>query len=173
MRISIISVSCCNPTMRLEDQRYLAKVREALVRTELEAHVRIVTIGEATSALSGGAVNNLMRKFERYGPAMLPVMLIDDEPVLYGGVPTTEKICETIKVYEGAIEGVGSSKKTRTMESTEGEGKSGLGSNCSVKSNQEQHGSGPIHVPDPQDRDEPDARTARIEYQDTPTGVRR
>lgn len=170
MRISIVSISCCNPAMRVEDQQYLAKVREALVKTKLEAQIRIVTISEANSALSGEAIKKLMRKFERYGPAMLPAMLIDDEPVFYGGVPTAEKICEAIKIYQGTIEGVGSIGKTRTTESSESGGGSDIVSNCGALSYQEQLISGQLHAPNLQERGEPDGR---IEYQAIPSGVRR
>jgi hypothetical protein len=99
MRISIVSMSCCNPAMRSEDQEYCAMVRATLIMAKVEAQVKIVTISEAASALSAEAVDKLRHLFERHGPGMLPAMLIDDDLLLYGGVPTAEKISEVIEAY--------------------------------------------------------------------------
>ena len=118
MRISILSISCCNPAMRSEDQDYLAKVRDVLTTAKLEAQVKVVTISEATAALGVETVGKLRHQFERFGPAMLPAMVIDDELVRYGGVPTTEKILEVITKY-GTGHGVaGSGIKVGTSVNT-------------------------------------------------------
>jgi hypothetical protein len=105
MRISIISVSCCNPAMKLEDQEYQIKVRDALAEAKLEAQVKIITISEATSVLSLETINKMRPLLDRYGFGFLPAMLIDDELVLYGGVPTMEKISEVIDTYGRPYDG--------------------------------------------------------------------
>jgi len=118
MRISIVSVSCCNPALRSEDQQYLAKVRDALTKAKIEAQVKIVTIGEATSALSVETVGKVRHLFERHDLAIAPAMFIDDELVLYGGVPTTEKISEAIDRYVRTHDGAESGRKAETTVST-------------------------------------------------------
>ncbi|HEY3421312.1 MAG TPA: hypothetical protein VGK23_12245 [Methanomassiliicoccales archaeon] len=116
MRISILTFSCCNPAMRSEDQRYLEKVREALVKAKIEAQVGIVVASEAASVLSPETAGKVRHLFDRYGLAMMPAMLIDDELVLYGGVPTMDKISEVLETFGGAQGhmGSGTEKETKT-----------------------------------------------------------
>lgn len=96
MRISIISSSCCNPAMKSEDQAYLTKVREALTQSKVEARVSIVTMTEALSSFGADKVKGIRPLWDKHGVAIFPAMYIDDELVLYGGVPTKEKIIEAI-----------------------------------------------------------------------------
>ena len=99
MKISILSVSCCNPAMKSEDQAYFVKVQEALVQSDVKAQVSIVPVSEAISSLGADKVGALLPLWERYGAAIAPVMLIGGELELYGGVPTKERIIEVISKY--------------------------------------------------------------------------
>jgi len=99
MKISILSVSCCNPAMKSEDQAYFVKVQEALVQSDVKAQVSIVPVSEAISSLGADKVGALLPLWERYGAGIAPVMLIGGELELYGGVPTKERIIEVISKY--------------------------------------------------------------------------
>ncbi len=116
MKISILSVSCCNPAMRSEDQTYLAKVQEALAQSDVEAMVSIVTISEAFYSIGKDKVSALMPLWKKYGAALMPALLIDDELVLYGGIPTKEKIIEVISEYNSRSQLA--KKKTEYMGKT-------------------------------------------------------
>ncbi len=102
MRITILSISCCNPAVGSEDQSYLAKVREALAQSGIEAQVSILPVSEALYSLAKDKVSALMPLWKRYGAAVAPAMLIDDELVLYGGIPTKEKIAEVLTKHNNA-----------------------------------------------------------------------
>ena len=104
MRISILSISCCNPALASEDRAYLAKIEEVLAQFDIKAQVSIVTISEAINSLEEDKVGALMPLWKRYSAAILPAMLIDDGLVLYGGVPTKEKIVEAIADYRRRVE---------------------------------------------------------------------
>jgi hypothetical protein len=101
MRITIVSISCCNPAMKPEEQAYLTKVKEALGQSKVNAQVLIVPISEAMSSLGADTVRSLWPLWEKYGAAIVPAMFIDDELVLYGGVPSKERIIEALAKYGG------------------------------------------------------------------------
>jgi hypothetical protein len=85
--------------MRSEDQAYLVRVQEALAQSDVKAQVSIVPVSEAISSLGADKVGALLPLWDRYGAAVAPVMLIDGELVLYGGVPTKERIVEVVSKY--------------------------------------------------------------------------
>ena len=87
--------------MKSEDQIYLTKVQEALTQSGVEARVSIVTMTEALSSFGADKVKGIRPLWDKYGIAMFPAMYIDDDLVLYGGVPTKEKIIETIARHGG------------------------------------------------------------------------
>jgi predicted RNA-binding protein with PUA domain len=101
MRIFIVSVSCCNPAMRSEDQVYLSKVREALAQINVNADVSIVTMNEAISSLGKDRTGEVWSLWKKYGAAIAPAMFIDDKIVLYGGVPTKDRIIEVVAQHSG------------------------------------------------------------------------
>ncbi len=97
MKITVLSLSCCNPAFAPMDEQYVSKINEVLSKTKAEAKVEIVAATEALFGLKMGFVRKLMPLFNQYGTAVTPALFINGELVLYGGVPSMEKLTEVIQ----------------------------------------------------------------------------
>ena len=97
MKIVVASLSCCNPAARPHDQRLVERIKEALGKTGIEARVELLMAAEVASGLKESQVKELAPLLQKYGTAIAPMMFIDDELVLYGGVPPVEKLVEVIQ----------------------------------------------------------------------------
>jgi hypothetical protein len=101
MNIVVVSMACCNPALKPQDQLYLAKIREALAKTEVEAQVELVKATEMMASLGDDQLSALKPLIAKYGSAVAPAMFIDGELALYGGVPTLEKLISVISKIAG------------------------------------------------------------------------
>lgn len=97
MKITVLSAACCNPASAPYDQQYISRIKEALSRTSAEAQVDLLPATDAFFGLKVGYVRKLMPLFKKYGMAVAPALFINGELVLYGGVPSLEKLVEVIE----------------------------------------------------------------------------
>ncbi|OPY31784.1 MAG: hypothetical protein A4E32_01386 [Methanomassiliicoccales archaeon PtaU1.Bin124] len=103
MKITILSISCCNPALKGEDEAYRTRVEEVLGQMNVPAQVNVMTITEAMSAMNDRTVAQLRPLVNKFGMSILPALLIDDDLALYGGIPTAEKMSEVIKKHAGRV----------------------------------------------------------------------
>lgn len=96
MEITVLSLTCCNPKFASFDQQYLSRIKEALSSIGVEANVEVAS---ATDALFGLKVVNpkkIWDLFDKFGTAVAPVLFINGEVALYGGIPTVNKLVEVL-----------------------------------------------------------------------------
>jgi len=96
MRITVLSLACCNPALAVYDREYLSRIGEALKRTAIEAQVDLLSASDAFFGVRSGHVRKLWPLFNKYGTAVAPALFINDELMLYGGVPSVERLVEII-----------------------------------------------------------------------------
>lgn len=97
MKITVLSMSCCNPSLATYDQEYLSRIKEALNQINLEAQVEVIVASDAFFGLKVGYIRKLWPLFNKYGTAVAPALFINGELVLYGSVPPVEKLVEVLK----------------------------------------------------------------------------
>lgn len=97
MKITILSLACCNPSLAVSDQQYFTRIKEALEKTGVEAEIETVSGSDAFLGFKTGYIRKLWPLFNKYGMAVAPALFINKELMLYGGVPTVEKLIEIIK----------------------------------------------------------------------------
>lgn len=97
MKITILSLTCCNPALAVYDQQYLSKIKEALEKVGVEAQVEVVTGTDAFFGLKLSYIRKLKPLFDKYGTAVAPALFINEELMLYGGVPTVERLVEILE----------------------------------------------------------------------------
>jgi hypothetical protein len=98
LNITVLSLTCCNPKFKTFDDRYVSRLKEALSRLGLGEGVKI-EVASAQDALFGLKVVNpkkIWDLFDKYGTAVAPVLLVNGEVALYGGVPTVERLVDAI-----------------------------------------------------------------------------
>jgi spermidine synthase len=96
MKIIVLSIACCEPSAALFDQEYIERINAALAKTGVEATVEKVAGTDAIFGLNNVSLEKLVPLFEKYGMAVAPVLFINGELMLYGGVPTIERLVEVI-----------------------------------------------------------------------------
>lgn len=95
--ISILTFSCCNPSLRSMDEQYVSKVKDVLSKIKVDANVEVVTATEARYGREVGDFSKLKPMFDKYGMDAMPALFINGELALYGGVPSVEKLTEVIE----------------------------------------------------------------------------
>ncbi len=103
MRITVLSMACCNPSLAKFDEKYLTLISEVLKQTGIEASVDLVHATEARMIPRYNFTGAILPLFNKYGQAVTPALFINESLTLYGGVPTPEKLIETFKKAEIAI----------------------------------------------------------------------
>lgn len=103
MRLTILSMACCNPSLAKFDEKYLELISQVLKETGIEASVDLVHATEARMIPSYAFTGAILPLFSKYGQAVTPALFINESLTLYGGVPTAEKLTETFKKAEIAI----------------------------------------------------------------------
>ena len=98
MKITVISAACCNPSLALQDQEYISKIKEVLSKFNVEAQLEIIAASDAVFGLKVNYVTKLMPLFKKYGMSVAPALFINDDLVFYGGVPSIEKLTEAIQM---------------------------------------------------------------------------
>jgi Cys-tRNA synthase (O-phospho-L-seryl-tRNA:Cys-tRNA synthase) len=96
MNISILTFSCCNPSLKTMDEQYVSRVKEVLDKINAEAKIEVVTATEARYGREVGDFSKLRSLFNKYGMDAMPALFINGELVLYGGLPSIEKLSEVI-----------------------------------------------------------------------------
>ncbi|MCJ7608164.1 thioredoxin family protein, partial [Candidatus Bathyarchaeota archaeon] len=96
-KITILSLACCDPSLAVYDQQYVSRIKEATSKIGVEAEVEVISGADAFFGLKVGYMRKLRPLFDKYGTAVAPALFIDGELVLYGGVPTVEKLAEVIE----------------------------------------------------------------------------
>jgi len=96
MKITVLSLACCNPALAVYDQQYISRIKEALRRIGVEAQVDLVPAVDAFFGFKASYIRKILPLFKKYGPAVAPTLFINEELVLYGGVPSVEKFVEIL-----------------------------------------------------------------------------
>jgi protein-disulfide isomerase len=102
MQISILTFSCCNPALKPMDEQYRKKVEEVVGKLKVDAKVEVATATEVRYGKEIGDFSKLKPMFDKYGMDAMPALFINGELVLYGGVPSTDKLLEVIGKAAGA-----------------------------------------------------------------------
>ncbi len=97
LKITILTASCCNPSLKPMDEQYNDRVKQALKKINAQAKIEVVTATEAYYGKKIGDMSKLRPLFDKYGMDALPALFVNEELVLYGGLPTIEKLCELIQ----------------------------------------------------------------------------
>lgn len=97
MKITLFSAACCDPQQGVYDQKYLLRIDEALEQTAVEAQVNSILATEALYGQYTEYTNQLRTLFDKYGMAVAPALFINGELVIYGTLPSTEKLVELIE----------------------------------------------------------------------------
>lgn len=97
MKITVLSVACCNPASVVHDQQYISRIKEALNKVSVEAQVELVTATDAFFGLKLGYIRKMLPLFNKYGMAVAPALFINGELMFYGLIPTVEKLVEVIE----------------------------------------------------------------------------
>jgi hypothetical protein len=67
MKITVFSFACCNPQQAVYDQQYIARIKEALDKTVVEAEVDSVFAIDALHGLDAGYIQQLRPLFDSMG----------------------------------------------------------------------------------------------------------
>ncbi len=94
MKIVVVSMSCCNPALGVNDNANLERVRDAARRASVDAEIQLMTGTEFAMGLTQEQAQKVMPLFRKYGVAAAPAILIDGELEFFGGIPPTEKMVE-------------------------------------------------------------------------------
>jgi protein-disulfide isomerase len=97
MRITLLSLACCLPAAATFEQEYIERINAALVKADAEAILEKVSGLDAAFGTSNVDLSKLIPLYEKYGTAVAPVLFINGELALYGGVPTAEKLTDVIR----------------------------------------------------------------------------
>ncbi len=108
LKVTILTASCCNPGLKPMDEQYTARVKQALAKINAQAKVEVVTATETYYGKKIGDMSKLRPLFDKYGMDALPALFVNDEMILYGGLPSIEKLTE---VMQKALNPTDSAKK--------------------------------------------------------------
>jgi protein-disulfide isomerase len=101
IRITLLSLACCLPASAASDQQYIERINTALGKAGAEAIIEKVSGLDAAFGISNVDLSKLVPLYDRYGTSVAPVLFINGELALYGGVPTIEKLTEAIEKAKG------------------------------------------------------------------------
>jgi hypothetical protein len=102
MRITLLSLACCLPASATSDQQYIERINTALGKASTEATIEKVSGLDAAFGMGNVDLSRLVPLFDKYGTSIAPVLFINGELALYGGVPTVEKLIEVIEKTKGS-----------------------------------------------------------------------
>ena len=97
MKITVLSLACCNPAFAVDDEKYVSRIKEILSKISVDAQVNVVSASGAFFGLKTGYIRKIWPLFNKYGMAVAPALFINGELMLYGGVPSVEKLTEVIE----------------------------------------------------------------------------
>ncbi len=97
MRLTILSFACCNPGLATHDKEYALRLKEAAEKVGVNAEIDLVHVTDALMSGHYAYMSPIVPLFKKYGAAVTPALFINQKLVLYGGVPTIEKLMDAIK----------------------------------------------------------------------------
>ena len=97
IQIDILSAACCNPAVKIYDQQYENKIKEILAKAKIDAKLEVITFSAAVYSPKAEYLKKAIPLIDKYGLDTMPALFINRELVLYGGVPSTEKLSEVIE----------------------------------------------------------------------------
>ena len=104
LRLTILSFACCNPKLAPYDQQYAERIKEAAAQAEVEYEIDLVHATEARMSPKYTFLSEIMPLINKYGSSITPALFINSHLSLYGGVPTVEKLVETLQKAKVAVE---------------------------------------------------------------------
>jgi hypothetical protein len=96
IKVTIFSVSCCQPQHAVYDKKYIDLIKQVLAETGLEADLDLVTATEAQMSMQYYFVGEIMPLYKKYGSGVAPALFVNERLKLFGGVPTPEKLKEVL-----------------------------------------------------------------------------
>lgn len=100
LKLTLLSFACCNPRFATFDKQYLERIKEALAQLGVEAQLDVVHATEAMMTPDRYAwMKEVTPLFMKYGAAIAPALFVNNKLELYGGVPTLEKLVETLRKH--------------------------------------------------------------------------
>jgi hypothetical protein len=105
--IGILSASCCDSSAPAKDQQLHTNVSAALQRCGDARAIVVTNITAAQSHLrqleaepnphQKRLIDTVVALFQTHGLSIFPVLIINGKVAFYGGVPSTEMICDTLQ----------------------------------------------------------------------------
>jgi protein-disulfide isomerase len=106
IRITLLSLACCLPASAASDQHYIERINTALGKAGAEAVIEKVSGLDAAFGIRNVDLSKLVPLYDKFGTSVAPVLFVNGELALYGGVPTVEKLTEVIqKAKDGSKAG--------------------------------------------------------------------
>ncbi|MGD1060228.1 MAG: hypothetical protein ABR879_02080 [Methanomassiliicoccales archaeon] len=103
LKVTILSFACCNPKLAVHDELYIDRIRDAEKQLGIEIKIDMVHATEAMMTPDRYAwMKDVTPLFMKYGAAIAPALFVDEKLELYGGVPTLEKLVETLRKHLGS-----------------------------------------------------------------------
>lgn len=100
LKVTLLSFACCNPKLAVHDKLYVERIREAEAKLGIEVKIDMVHATEAMMTPDRYAwMKEVTPLFMKYGAAIAPALFVDEHLELYGGVPTLDKLVETLKKH--------------------------------------------------------------------------
>ncbi len=100
LRVTILSFACCNPKFGTYDKLYIDRIRDAEKQLGIEVKLDMVHATEAMMTPDRYAwMSEATSMFMKYGAAIAPALFVNQHLELYGGVPTLEKLVDTLRKY--------------------------------------------------------------------------
>ncbi len=97
LKITILSFACCNPNLAVHDKDYALRLKEALDEIGAKGQIDLVHVTDALMSMKYAFMNPIVPLFKKYGAAVTPALFVNEKLVLYGGVPTKERLVEVLK----------------------------------------------------------------------------
>ena len=100
LKVTILSFACCNPKLAVHDKLYIDRIREAEAKLGIEVKIDMVHATEAMMTPNRYSwMGEVTPLFMKYGAAIAPALFVNEHLELYGGVPTLDKLVETLKKH--------------------------------------------------------------------------
>lgn len=96
MKITIIAGGCCSPAGKIEAQEYISRIHETLTFLKVDAEIESISAKDALYT-RGDLLIKIAPLYKNYGMSLIPLLFINGELVLFGGVPPIEKLTEVIQ----------------------------------------------------------------------------
>jgi hypothetical protein len=104
LHLTILSFACCNPKLAPYDQQYAERIKEAAEKSGVEYDIDLVHATEARMSPKYRFLGEIMPLINKYGSSITPALFINSHLSLYGGVPTVEKLVETLEKAKIAVD---------------------------------------------------------------------